>query len=99
MTPPRTLPSAAWRPLSILDRALNRLYGWRFNPLYQSGALAVVLLVVVALTGLYLLVFYRIGAPFESVERITAQAWTGRWIVLNHTSRTAKSSWQCWNPC
>jgi coenzyme F420-reducing hydrogenase delta subunit/NAD-dependent dihydropyrimidine dehydrogenase PreA subunit len=74
------LPSAAWRPLSILDRALNRLYGWRFNPLYQSGALAIVLLVVVALTGLYLLVFYRIGAPFESVERITAQAWTGRWI-------------------
>lgn len=35
---------------------------------------------VVAVTGLYLLVFYRIGAPYESVERITSQAWTGRWI-------------------
>ena len=70
----------AWRPLSAIDGALNRLYGWRFNPLYQSGALAVVLLLVVAVTGLYLLVFYRIGAPYESVERITSQAWTGRWI-------------------
>jgi coenzyme F420-reducing hydrogenase delta subunit/Pyruvate/2-oxoacid:ferredoxin oxidoreductase delta subunit len=63
-----------------MDGALNRLYGWRFNPLYQSGALAVLLLVVVSVTGVYLLLFYRIGAPWESVERITAQAWAGRWI-------------------
>ena len=80
MTPLRRLGRAAWRPLSALDGALNRLYGWRLNPLYQSGALAVVLLAVVAVTGIYLLVFYRIGAPWESVDRITAQAWTGRWI-------------------
>jgi ferredoxin/coenzyme F420-reducing hydrogenase delta subunit len=71
---------SAWRPLSTLDAAFNRLYGWRFNPLYQSGALAVVLLVVVAVTGLYLLLYYRIGAPWESVERITGQVWAGRWI-------------------
>jgi ferredoxin len=71
---------SAWRPLSTLDAAFNRLYGWRFNPLYQSGALAVILLVVVAVTGLYLLLYYRIGAPWESVERITGQVWAGRWI-------------------
>jgi len=76
----RTLRRAAWRPLAAADGALNRLYGWRFNPLYQSGALAVVLLVVVSATGLYLLLFYRIGAPWESVERITEQTWSGRWI-------------------
>jgi ferredoxin len=76
----RTLNRAAWRPLSAVDGAVNRLYGWRFNPLYQSGALAVVLLAVVSLTGLYLLLYYRIGAPWESVERITAQTWSGRWI-------------------
>lgn len=76
----RTLRRMAWRPLSAADAALNRLYGWRFNPLYQSGALAVVLLAVVSATGLYLIVFYRIGAPWESVERITGQVWAGRWI-------------------
>jgi ferredoxin len=71
---------AAWRPFSAVDGVFNRLYGWRFNPLYQSGGLAVALLLVVVATGLYLLVFYRIGAPYASVERITGQAWTGRWI-------------------
>ena len=80
MIPLPTLRRAAWRPLSAVDGVLNRLYGWRYNPLYQSGALAVVLLGVVSVTGLYLFLFYRIGAPYESVERITAQAWTGRWI-------------------
>lgn len=77
---PQDLKRAAWRPLAALDGLLNRLYGWRFNPLYQSGALAIVLLAVVSVTGLYLLLYYRLGAPWESVERITAQAWTGRWI-------------------
>ena len=76
----RTLRRAVWRPLSVFDAGLNRLYGWRFNPLYQSGALAVALLVVVSVTGIYLLLFYRIGAPWESVERISAQTWSGRWI-------------------
>jgi ferredoxin len=76
----RTLRRLAWRPLSALDAAFNHLYGWRFNPLYQSGALAVVLLVVVSATGLYLIFYYRIGAPWESVERITEQVWVGRWI-------------------
>lgn len=73
-----------WRPIARLDAWLNRLYSWRHNPLYQSGALAVLLMVVITVTGLYLLVFYRIGAPYESVARITGQAWTGRWIRSLH---------------
>ncbi len=66
--------------LSRLDAAANRLYGWRYNPLYQSGSLAVFLLAIVLVTGLYLLLFYRIGAPYESVAGISAQAWGGRWM-------------------
>ena len=76
----RTLRHTAWRPLAAVDGLLNRAYGWRFNPLYQSGALAVFLLAVVLVTGLYLLLFYRIGAPWESIERISAQNGSGRWI-------------------
>lgn len=76
----RSLERGAWGVLARLDAAANRLYGWRFNPLYQSGALAVALLAVVTVTGVYLLFFYRIGAPYESVARISNQWWGGAWI-------------------
>ena len=67
-----------------LDAWLNRLYGWQHNPLYQSGTLVVLTLLIMLVTGLYLLLFYRIGAPAESVARITGQAWSGRWIRSLH---------------
>jgi coenzyme F420-reducing hydrogenase delta subunit/Pyruvate/2-oxoacid:ferredoxin oxidoreductase delta subunit len=63
---------------------MNRVYGSRYNPLYASGSIAVGLLVVLMVTGVYLLLYYRIGAPYESVDRITGQAWTGRWIRTLH---------------
>ena len=79
----RTTPTpgpASWRILARLDAWANRLYGARWNPLYHSGAIVVALLLVLLATGLYLLVFYRLGAPWASVARITEQAWLGRWI-------------------
>jgi ferredoxin len=66
--------------LAAADRWMNRIYTSRYNPLYQSGTIAVLLLVVLLVTGVYLLLFYRIGAPYASVERITNQVWLGRWI-------------------
>jgi ferredoxin len=70
--------------LARVDAAFNRLYSWRFNPLYHSGALVFASFVVLLLTGIYLLLFYRIGAPYESVARITNQVWAGRWIRSLH---------------
>lgn len=70
--------------LSWLDRLMNRAFGWRYNPLYQTGALVVLSLVVMLLTGLYLLLFYRIGGPYASIERISAQTWGGSWIRAAH---------------
>ena len=35
-------------------------------------------------TGLYLLLFYRIGSPYASMTRITEQVWLGRWIRTMH---------------
>lgn len=67
-----------------LDAAMNRLYGWRLNPLYQSGAIAIAMLLVLIVTGTYLLLFYRIGSPYASVARITEQVWLGRWIRSLH---------------
>ncbi len=70
----------AWRLLARVDAGMNRLYDSRWNPLYHSGAIVVALFLVLVATGLYLLLFYRLGAPWASVARITAQPWLGRWI-------------------
>jgi ferredoxin len=70
--------------LAALDAVANRVYGWRWNPIYQSGTVAVVTLLVLLATGLYLLLVYRLGAPFASVERITQDLWLGRWLRSLH---------------
>jgi coenzyme F420-reducing hydrogenase delta subunit len=72
------------RLLGRLDAAVNRLYGSRYNPLYRSGAVTVALIVLLLVTGLYLLLYYRVGTPYESVARITGQVWFGRWIRSLH---------------
>jgi ferredoxin len=59
---------------------MNRLYGSSYNPLYQSGTIVVLLFLVLLGTGLWLLIFYRIGAPWESVARLTASRWSGNWV-------------------
>ncbi|MEA3246513.1 MAG: cytochrome b N-terminal domain-containing protein, partial [Gemmatimonadota bacterium] len=76
----RPLERLAWRSLSAADRACNRLYGWSANPLYQSGTIAVALLGVLLVTGIWLLLFYRVSAPYESVAGVTGSPVTGNWI-------------------
>ncbi|HWP39158.1 MAG TPA: cytochrome b N-terminal domain-containing protein [Gemmatimonadales bacterium] len=70
--------------LAPADALMNRLYTWRFNPLYHSGALVVVFFLIILVTGIYLLFFYRIGAPYASVERLRDQWWLGGWIRSLH---------------
>ena len=82
--PPRTAPTLSYRLIAALDARLNRLFTQRWNPLYQSGAIALAMLVVLLVTGVYLLIFYRIGSPWESVARIDAQWAAGRWIRALH---------------
>lgn len=75
-----TVRRTVWQILTRLDGLANRLYGSRYNPLYHSGSIVIGLLLVLVVTGLYLLLFYRVGSPWASVARITEQAWLGRWI-------------------
>lgn len=75
---------AARRLLSALDAAATRLYGWRWNPLHQSGTVAVAMLLVLIGTGVYLLLFYRLGAPSASVARLADDPWLGSWIRSLH---------------
>jgi ferredoxin len=67
-----------------LDAWCTALYGWRYHPLHQSGAVAIALFVVLLVTGLYLLLFYRVGSPWASVAGMTADPWLGRWIRSLH---------------
>jgi coenzyme F420-reducing hydrogenase delta subunit/Pyruvate/2-oxoacid:ferredoxin oxidoreductase delta subunit len=70
----------ALRLLTAADALCNRLYQQRFNPLYQSGTIVVALYLVLVVTGLWLILFYRVGAPWESVARLTADGWVGNWV-------------------
>lgn len=74
----------ALRALNIADAAFNRLYGWRYNPLYQSGTIVTALLLILLVTGLWLIFFYRVGAPYASVAAITANPWFGNWVRAVH---------------
>ncbi|MEX2572105.1 MAG: cytochrome b N-terminal domain-containing protein [Gemmatimonadota bacterium] len=70
--------------LARVEGLLTGLYGSRYNPVHHSGPLVSVLLLVLLATGLYLLLFYRIGTPYESTAAITNQVWGGRWIRSLH---------------
>ena len=74
----------ALRALAGADAALNRVIGSEANPLYQSGTVVVVAFALMLISGVYLLFFYRVGAPYESIEAIQAQAFAGRWLRALH---------------
>lgn len=71
-----------------LDRLFGRLYDWRLNPFASSGTFSVVLLVILVVTGLYLILIYRLGAPYQSVVDIQSQVWGGRWVRAMHRYAT-----------
>lgn len=78
MTP--QVASRASRLLAAADAVCNRLYGHRYNPLYQSGTIVIALYLVLIVSGVWLLLFYRVGAPWSSVARLTADPWLGNWV-------------------
>ena len=68
------------RLIAAADALFNRLYGQRSNPLYQSGTIVLALYLVLVMTGLWLVILYRVGAPWESVAALTANPWIGNWV-------------------
>ena len=74
----------ARRLVAALDALATRAYGWPWNPLHQTGTVAVAMLLALIATGVYLLLVYRLGAPAASVARIAADPWLGAWIRSLH---------------
>lgn len=81
--PPR---AGGWlgRLLAPLDWAGDRVFSSRWNPFHQTGNLAVFCLLVSTITGIYLFLFYRIAAPYESVQRIEHEIFLGSWVRSLH---------------
>jgi ferredoxin/coenzyme F420-reducing hydrogenase delta subunit len=76
---PRELASRFLVWLERVTLALERPVGWlvrepQFNPLYHTGTITVFLLILVAVTGVYLTMFFQFGfvASYEAVARVEA---------------------------
>ncbi len=56
-----------------LSYTLSRFFSSRLNPLYHLGAIAIFLLIIDALSGIYLFLFYSIDpqTSYQSVEKIS----------------------------
>ncbi|MBI5505430.1 MAG: hydrogenase iron-sulfur subunit [Deltaproteobacteria bacterium] len=95
-TQPADLPNsrpATWsRTVAVIDSAVTRLdelfdrfYSSNFNPLHQSGTLAIVAFLVLITTGIFLFLFYSIEHPYQSVARIDTDIPLGSWVRALHT--------------
>ena len=84
----RPITRSLQRILRGLDALLTRLYGSERNPAHQAGTMAVAMLLVLLVTGLYLVLVYRVGAPFDSVARMAADPWLGGWMRTLHRYAT-----------
>lgn len=62
---------------AALEAGLDRVFGTRLNPLYHLGALGFFMYWVVAVTGIYLYLFFDTGITeaYDSVEYLTHDQW------------------------
>jgi ferredoxin/coenzyme F420-reducing hydrogenase delta subunit len=72
---------ALQRPLRalflVLEGALDRIFGPAWNPLYHLGALGFFYYWIVAVSGIYLYIFFDTGTTeaYESVDYLTNEQW------------------------
>jgi ferredoxin/coenzyme F420-reducing hydrogenase delta subunit len=67
-----------------MDRLFDRIYSSKYNPLYRTGTLASLCLLIALVTGVYLLFVYEVARPYESMVRIQGDALLGRPIRALH---------------
>jgi coenzyme F420-reducing hydrogenase delta subunit/Pyruvate/2-oxoacid:ferredoxin oxidoreductase delta subunit len=63
--------------IATIDRWANKVLTTKYNPFYYLGQLSVFLLAVLVVTGIYILLFYKINVDqaYEAVEYITVDQW------------------------
>jgi ferredoxin/coenzyme F420-reducing hydrogenase delta subunit len=65
------------RGFELIERPFDRLFGPALNPLAQLGALGFFFFWIVAVSGIYLFIFFNTGIEraYESVEHLTTDYW------------------------
>ena len=58
-----------------IEGLAGRIFTPRYNPFYYLGAITIFFLWMLLVSGIYLFIFYEIGAPYESVKYITREQW------------------------
>ncbi len=74
--------------LGPLNRFFDAVYSSAYNPLYRSGTLAVACLIILLVTGTYLVLFYSVSEPYESVRAIEQSLPLGWWVRSIHRYAT-----------
>lgn len=63
------------RILYTVEGFADRLFTPKYNPFYYLGTICAFLLVLIAISGLYLFFFYRTSSPYETMQSITVNQW------------------------
>lgn len=65
------------RGFQVAEGLLDRVFGAAWNPLYHLGALGFFYYWIVAVSGIYIYVFFDTGttAAYDSVEHLTVEQW------------------------
>lgn len=58
-----------------IEGLADRIFTPRYNPFYYLGAIAIFFLWILLISGVYLFLFYEIGAPYKSIQYITKEQW------------------------
>lgn len=79
----RVIERSALNLFRFMESAFNQIFGERWNPWYQLGALSFYFFWIVTVTGLYLFIFFdtSISGAFESMETLTNNQWFAGGII------------------
>ena len=79
------------RGFELIERPFERLFGPALNPLSQLGALGFFFFWIVAVSGVYLFIFFDTGIEqaYQSVEYISREQWFHAGVM--RTGRRARS--------
>lgn len=63
--------------VAAIDYWTNRVLASRYNPFYYLGQITIFLLILLLITGIYILLFYKINVEraYDAVEYITVDQW------------------------
>ncbi len=63
------------RIVYALDRIGDKVFTPTYNPLYYLGTICFFFLILITISGIYLFLFYRTSAPYQTIQYLTNEQW------------------------